>query len=296
MILMILYTKVKTGSELKQQKAEVSVEIESPERPMSLLTSDKLAGFVDLSDGSGTTDNEGTDSQNGSESEPGESGEEEDDILGPAEKMDLEKARKQPYGLVVELDYVSADRISLHGGFGYMAIALHAAEDGSATATIENAVTLEELGGIKMGGAAYTDVLGGEGCALIVPGIHNEEIARRRKFLYIEETNEITGGIVAPEWMMKKSANHDYSDAVVEETLVEELKQILKQQLEQQTDQVGGESVAHKLLYGPVVVPEYDSNIYGFLAENGENLEDIWYGQWNRDIGTIVRIPLFAEE
>ena len=29
--------------------------------------------------------------------------------------LDLETAKKQPYGQVVELDYVSIDRISLHG-------------------------------------------------------------------------------------------------------------------------------------------------------------------------------------
>ena len=32
--------------------------------------------------------------------------------------LDLETAKKQPYGQVVELDYVSIDRISLHGSFG----------------------------------------------------------------------------------------------------------------------------------------------------------------------------------
>ena len=33
--------------------------------------------------------------------------------------LDLETAKKQPYGQVVELDYVSIDRISLHGSFRY---------------------------------------------------------------------------------------------------------------------------------------------------------------------------------
>lgn len=269
MILMILYTKVDMGIKQSKQEAEMEAAMEEAERPNSLLTSGQLLGFADDPE----TDFEGeTDDEEDSE-------EDEDSILGPAEKMDLNKMRKEPYGLVVELDYVSANRITLHGSFGYMAITLTEAEGGSPTAAIECAVTLEELGGIKMGGAAYTDVLGGEGCALIIPGIHNEEIARRRRFLYIEETNEITGGIVVPDWMMKKVSNSDYSDAVTEETLVEELKRMLTKD--------------GKLLYGPVIIPEYNSNTYGFLAENGENLENIWYGIWNRDLGTFVKVPLF---
>ncbi|MBE5972341.1 MAG: hypothetical protein E7246_07485 [Lachnoclostridium sp.] len=259
MVLMILYTKVQTGMEQSRREAEV----EAAERPNSLLASGQLLGFAEASEE--TVEEQET--------------EDEENILGPAEKIDIKKARKEPYGLVVELDYVSAGRISLHGNFGYLAVALNVADDGTVSATIENAVTLEELGGIKMGGAAYTDILGGDGCALIVPGIHNEEIARRRRFLYIEETNEITGGIVAPDWMMQKVSCHDYSDAVTEEALVGEAKQMLDRE--------------SKLLYGPVVIPEYDSNVYGILAESGENLEDIWYGIWDRDTGTLVKVPLF---
>ena len=48
-----------------------------------------------------------------------------------------------------------------------------------------------------------------------------------------------------------------------------------------------------KLLYGPVVIPEYNSNAYGFLAESGELLEDVWYGIWNKDLGTWEKVPLF---
>jgi len=246
---------------MEQSRREA--EVEAAERPNSLLASGQLLGFAEASEE--TVEEQET--------------EDEENILGPAEKIDINKARKEPYGLVVELDYVSAGRISLHGNFGYLAVALNVADDGTVSATIENAVTLEELGGIKMGGAAYTDILGGDGCALIVPGIHNEEIARRRRFLYIEETNEITGGIVAPDWMMQKVSCHDYSDAVTEEALVGEAKQMLDRE--------------SKLLYGPVVIPEYDSNVYGILAESGENLEDIWYGIWDRDTGTLVKVPLF---
>ncbi len=204
----------------------------------------------------------------------------EDSILGPAEPMDVEAALKQPYGLVVELDYVSANRISLHGSFGYMVFSF---EEEKNSATLEHAVTFEELGGINMGGAAYTDILAGDGIALIVPGIHNEEIARRRKFLYIEETNEITGGIVAPQWMMEKMSAQDYSDAVEDADRKDALKLALGT----------SEYKTCKLLYGPVAIPEFSSNTYGFLSADGDNLENLWYGMWNADLGTIVNVPLF---
>ena len=136
---------------------------------------------------------------------------------------------------------------------------------------------------VNMGCPMTKVVKNGDGSALIVPGIHNEEIAIRRRFLYIEETNEITGGVVAPAWMMEKVSNNDYSDAVVETEYTSELMALVK------------ELENGKLLYGPAVIPEYDSNIYGFLAENGENLEDVWYGLWNRDLGTLTKIPLFSE-
>lgn len=264
---MIVYTKVDQSRLNKDTLVETEAVKTAGNQPRSLLLSDRLEEAVPENDGTG---------------EEAESpSEEEDKILGPAEKMKLEFAKKEPYGLVVELDYVSADKISLHGNFGYMVFVLEHAEDGSLMATNTNAVTVEELGGLTMGGSAYTDVLAGDGCALIVPGIHNEEIARRKKFLYIEETNEITGGVVAPQWMMEKMKNNDYRDAVAEEIWTEELTGFLRNEYKS------------KLLYGPVVIAEYDSNVYGFLAENGENLEHIWYGLWNRDLGTVTKIPLF---
>lgn len=268
MILMIVYTKVDQSRQYKEAAVETTAAVQVEKNPQSLLLSDRMEAAASLA----AEEPEG-DSSEGSENE--------EEILGPAEKMNLQSARKEAYGLVVELDYVSEAKISLHGNFGYMVFALEGAEDGTISAVNTNAVTLEELGGLTMGGAAYTDVLAGDGVALIMPGIHNEEIARRRKFLYIEETNEITGGIVAPQWMMEKMAENDYSDAIVEETLTAELTELIR------TEHEG------KLLYGPVVVPEYDSNVYGFLAENGENLEDVWYGLWMRDTGTVKKIVLF---
>lgn len=276
MLLMIAYTKVDQLRNKKMDVAETVTEKAESGSPQSLLLSDRLSGFSDVS-----AAEEGADTAGKSAAGAGEDGAaSEEELLGPAEKMDVKAARKEPYGLVIELDHVSANKISLHGTFGYMVFELESLSDGTLSAKNTSAVTLEELGGLTMGGAAYTDVLAGDGSALIVPGIHNEEIARRRKFLYIEETSEITGGIVAPDWMMKKMADNDYTDAVVDGAYTEELTALLRED-------------ASKLLYGPAVIPEYDSNTYGFLAADGENLETVWYGIWNRDIGTITRISLF---
>lgn len=263
MLFMIVYTKVTTT--MKSEKTEVTVEVDNATGKSSIFLSEEGFHVETVEAGEKTTAQE-TD---------------EEDILGPAEEINLNKARKESYGVVVELDRVSADSISFHGMFGYLVFSLGSSDMGNVTATLENAVTFSELGGLTMGGSAYTDVLAGDGCALIVPGIHNKEIARRRKFLYVEETNEITGGIMAPEWMREKMAKNDYTDTVVEEEFVHELTAKLRQ------------ADSSKLLYGPVVVPEYDSNIYGFLAESGSNLEDIWYGLWNKDTDTVTKIVLF---
>ena len=80
--------------------------------------------------------------------------------------------------------------------------------------------------------------------------------------------------------MMKKMTDNDYTDAVTEGAYTEELTALLRED-------------ASKLLYGPANIPEYDSNTYGFLAADGENLENVWYGIWNRDIGTMNRVVLF---
>lgn len=272
MILMIIYTRVTIGRENSAQEIEsVSVSSGTEEKsPGSLLLTDKFSSYENAAEENSTNGN--------GQSTEGDSAQkdENENILGPAEKMDLDKARKQSYGLAIELDYVSESKISLHGKFGYMVFTLV-----DNKIALQSAVTLEELGGINMGGAAYTDILAGDGCALIVPGIHNEEIARRRKFLYVEETNEIQGGIVAPDWMMAKVFENDYSDAVTKAEYFEELTKLLITEYQS------------KLLYGPVVIPEYNSNTYGFLTETGENLEDLCYGLWNRDLGTVTVIPLF---
>lgn len=273
MILMIVYTKIDQNRQYNKKEAEVAVEIQKEKKANSLLTGDTLMGFVD------PADQMANESENAEEEDSASSDEEK--ILGPAEPMDLEKARKEAYGLVAELDYVGKEKISLHGTFGYMVFALGPKSDGSMAASVHRAVTLEELGGLTMGGAAYTDLVGGDGCALIVPGIHNQEIARRRKFLYIEETGEITGGIVAPSWMMEKMSNNDYTDSVVEEAYVQELTGLVREQFQS------------KLLYGPVVIAEEEESVSGFLAADGDLLENLWYGIWDRRSDAVSVIRLF---
>ena len=270
MIVMIVYTKIDQSRIHKESTVETET-VKQAGGAATLLLSDKLIGLEsNIAEGSVEEDSEyETDSK------------EEGQILGPAERMDLRTARKEAFGLVAELDYVSADKISLHGNFGYMVYRLEKHEDGTFVAVNTNAVTFKELGGLTMGGAAYTDVLAGDGSVLIVPGIHNEEIARRRKFLYIEETNEITGGIVAPAWMMEKMAVNDYSDAIVDTDAASALAGVVKN------------FDGSKVLYGPVRMEDSSDRTYGFLATSGEILETIWYGLWDQEMGTIEKIPLF---
>ena len=51
------------------------------------------------------------------------------------------------------------------------------------------------------------------------------------------------------------------------------------------------------LLYGPVAIPEFDSEVYGFLAADGDKLEDVWYGIWHAPLEDqtfpITKITLF---
>lgn len=56
--------------------------------------------------------------------------------------LDLGIAKKQPYGQVVELDYVSIDRISLHGSFGYIAFDINGSDDSA---------TMEPVGSLHPG-------------------------------------------------------------------------------------------------------------------------------------------------
>lgn len=91
--------------------------------------------------------------------------------------LDLGTAKKQPYGQVVELDYVSIDRISLHGSFGYIAFDINGSDD-SATMEPVAAYTLEEAGPIVTQGDEYTEVLGSADGCVVAPKAYMKERIR----------------------------------------------------------------------------------------------------------------------
>lgn len=211
----------------------------------------------------------------------GVAAEEKEGVLGPALELYVPKVQTEPYGLVAELDYVSADKISFHGSFGYLVYELCVSEDGSVRAERKRAISLEEIGGIHMGGGYYTEILANADMALILPGVRNPEIQRQVRYMYVEETNEITGGVITPEWFSEKTAANDYTDAAVKTEWAGELSELLRKQ------------GYGEILYGPVEIPEYSAEVCGFLYQNGEKLEDVRYGLWMRTENRIVEIPLF---
>lgn len=205
-----------------------------------------------------------------------------------AEEMDLETAREQPYGMAVELDYVSGEKISMHGSFGYLSFQITQDGDNELYPVLERAVTLSELGGIHMQGDSYTEVFGGDHVALLLPDIYNPEAAVKKMYAYDEKTNTLSGPIDSSEefWEeLVKGWGGKYADAPIEEEYVQELSGKVREEFNSQ------------LLYGPVVVPEYNMNVYGFLAADGENLGDVWYGLWweGEGLERIVKILLFEE-
>ena len=98
MILMIVYTKVDQSRQYKEAAVETTAAVQVEKNPQSLLLSDRMEAAASLA----AEEPEG-DSSEGSENE--------EEILGPAEKMNLQSARKESYGLVVELDHVSEAKI-----------------------------------------------------------------------------------------------------------------------------------------------------------------------------------------
>lgn len=208
-----------------------------------------------------------------------------EDASSVAEPMDVETARKQPYGVAVELDYVSGGRISMHGTFGYLSFVLPEGTGSGGEARLENAVTLAEAGQIWMQGASYTEVLGNEGSALIVTNAYAPVTEEKRLFLY-SETEDLIEEVTDEElreMLLSYTDNGIFKDAYVETELSQELAGEVRARF-------GAEN---QLLYGPVAISEADSNVYGFLAAEGENLEDIWYGIWQWDIGEIQKVVLF---
>ena len=49
-----------------------------------------------------------------------------------------------------------------------------------------------------------------------------------------------------------------------------------------------------------MAIPDFDSEVYGFLAADGDKLEDIWYGIWHAPLENqtfpIAKMPLFQQK
>ena len=195
----------------------------------------------------------------------------------PAAVLDLEKAKKEAYGAAAELDWVSGGKISLHGSFGYLSFLLKA----NGKSELAAAFTLEEAGPIVVQGDRYTEVVGGRDSALVVTEPYKED-GDSRIFWYLED-----GGTVEPlpedmtNLFLEQSSSGVFRDA----PLAEEYRQ----QVEEKIAEIPG----NHLVYGPVEIPETDSIICGFLAADGPDLEDLWYGIGYEMDGRIEKYVLF---
>lgn len=207
----------------------------------------------------------------------GKVGEGDGEEKAPAAVLDLETAKKEPYGAAAELDWVSGGKISLHGSFGYLSFLLKANGESELAA----AFTLEEAGPIVVQGDQYTEVVGGRDSALVVTEAYKEG-GDSRIFWYLED-----GGTVEPlpedmtELFLEQSASGVFRDAPLAEKY--------RQQVEEKIAEIPG----NHLVYGPVEIPETDSIICGFLAADGPDLEDLWYGIWYETDGRIEKYVLF---
>ena len=207
----------------------------------------------------------------------GKVGEGDGEEKAPAAVLDLETAKKEPYGAAAELDWVSGGKISLHGSFGYLSFLLKA----NGKSELAAAFTLEEAGPIVVQGDRYTEVVGGRDSALVVTEPYKED-GDSRIFWYLED-----GGTVEPlpedmtNLFLEQSSSGVFRDA----PLAEEYRQ----QVEEKIAEIPG----NHLVYGPVEIPETDSIICGFLAADGPDLEDLWYGIWYEMDGRIEKYVLF---
>lgn len=133
-----------------------------------------------------------------------------------------------------------------------------------------------------MQGDSYTEVIGGKDAALIIPNAYGG--GERQLYAYYEMTNKLTGPEpVSEEFWTAGPGGSRLSDAPIEEGGVTELSGLVR------------DTFGSQMIYGPVPVPEYDSNVYGFLAADGENLGDVWYGLWWADTGRLEKIELFGK-
>ncbi|MFR8778216.1 MAG: M56 family metallopeptidase [Enterocloster sp.] len=143
----------------------------------------------------------------------GKVGEGDGEEKAPAAVLDLETAKKEPYGAAAELDWVSGGKISLHGSFGYLSFLLKANGESELAA----AFTLEEAGPIVVQGDQYTEVVGGRDSALVVTEAYKEG-GDSRIFWYLED-----GGTVEPlpedmtELFLEQSASGVFRDAPLAE-------------------------------------------------------------------------------
>lgn len=207
----------------------------------------------------------------------GKVGEGDGEEKAPAAVLDLEKEKKEAYGAAAELDWVSGGKISLHGSFGYLSFLLKA----NGKSELAAAFTLEEAGPMVVQGDQYTEVVGGRDSALVVTEAYKEG-GDSRIFWYLED-----GGTVEPlpedmtELFLEQSGSGVFRDA----PLAEEYRQ----QVEEKIAEIPG----NHLVYGPVEIPETDSIICGFLAADGPDLEDLWYGIWYEMDGRIEKYVLF---
>lgn len=195
----------------------------------------------------------------------------------PAAVLDLEKAKKEPYGAAAELDWVSGSKISFHGSFGYLSFLLKA----NGKSQLAAAFTLEEAGPIAVQGDRYTEVIGGRDSALVVTEAYKKD-GDSRSFWYLED-----GGTVEPlpEDMTKLFLEQSGSGVFRDAPLAEEYRQQVEEKI--------AETPGNQLVYGPVEIPETDSIICGFLAADGPELEDLWYGLWCESDGRMEKYVLF---
>lgn len=198
----------------------------------------------------------------------GDFGEGEGAEIVQADLLNLEAAKNKPYGPAVELDRVSADRIAFHGTFGYLAFDF---ENGTVPKGVPSAAfTLNESGPIKMQGDDYTEVVAGENAVLVIPGAYEPE----------------PGSSGLMQWYLEETGQTYSADPKLREALKDMAASGVLADAPIDAEQTGALAVrvreiyGSELLYGPVHIPEFDSVVYGFLAADGENLEDIWYGIW----------------
>ena len=183
----------------------------------------------------------------------------------PAAQLDITQAKGEDFGGAAVLDYVSADKISFHCPLGYMVF--QADESGKLAPVL--GVTFEEAGGLVMEGDGRTAVLGGDTGAMVIPGAYQESGAETL-YVFEEESGQI----------FESPMTEDMMEMIKE---VEAQKPSVSEEVRGQLEEAVDEQTGSRILDGPVAVPEFDANVYGFLAADGERLEDIWYGLWWAD-------------